>query len=120
MARITEKGLSTFPSEIRNDFPITFAWFQNLQLQFPKVSTFNPSIDLASIGATTYSKQTFSVPGLTTMDIITVNPPSLTSGLYMLPARVSAADTLELNFYNSTAGAINESASTYLILAVRI
>jgi hypothetical protein len=76
--------------------------------------------DLASIDATTYSTQAFTVTGLDVDDIITVNPPALTSGLYLLSYRVSAADTLSMTFYNSTGGAINEAAGTYNIFACRI
>ena len=116
MARITEKGITTVPS----DPTLMFGWLKTLQLQFPKVSTYSESIDLASINATTYSTQTFTVTGLDVDDIITVNPPALTSGLYLLSYRVSAADTLSMTFYNSTGGAIDEDAGTYNIFACRI
>ena len=120
MARITEKGITTTPSTIRDIDPTLFAWLSNLQLVFPKISTYEESIDLASINATTYSVQTFTVTGLDTDDIIVVNPPALTSGLYLISYRVSAADTLSLIVYNSTGGAINEGAGTYKIMACRI
>lgn len=120
MPRISEKGITTPPKEVREKVPYLFEWLSQLQLVMPKVSTYETSIDLASINATTYSAQTFTVTGLDVDDIITVNPPALTSGLYLVSYRVSAANTLSLVFYNSTGGAINEPSGTYKIMACRI
>lgn len=120
MPRITEKGITTPPKELmKTDGPL-FDWLSKLQLTFPKISTYEESINLASIAATTYSTQTFTVTGLDTDDIIVVNAPSLTSGLYLISARVSAADTLSMVIYNSTGGAIDETAATFKIMACRI
>jgi hypothetical protein len=120
MARITEKGITTVPTEIRSTYPVLYAWLSNLQLIFPKISTYEALMDLANIGATSYSTQIFTVTGLDVRDVIIVNPPALTSGLYLLSYYVSAANTLSLTFYNSTVGGINEAAATYKIMACRI
>jgi len=116
MPRITEKGITTPPLVE----PKLFEWLSKLQLVFPKINTYEESIDLASINATTYSVQTFTVTGLDTDDIIIVNPPALTSGLYLISSRVSAADTLSLVLYNSTGAPINEAVSTFKIMACRV
>lgn len=119
MPRITEKGVTAVPKSPEIN-PRLNKWLQNLQLQVPKVSTYSESIDVANITAGTYSTQTFTVTGLDVNDTITVNPPSLTSGLYLISYRVSAADTLSLTFHNSTGGDINEGAGTYTVMACRV
>lgn len=97
-----------------------YAWLSQVQLVFPKITTFSESLNPASINAASYSTQTFAVTGLDTNDIITVNPPTLTSGLYLISYRVSAADTLSLTYYNSTGAPIDEGAGTYKIMACRL
>lgn len=120
MPRLSEKGITTPPREVQEKIPYLFTWLSQLQLRMPKISTYETSIDLASINATMYSTQTFTVTGLDTNDIITVNPPALTSGLYLVSYRVSAADTLNLIMYNSTGAPINEGAVTFKIMACRL
>lgn len=120
MSRITEKGITPVPFQLQNENKLLFGWLSQVQLVFPKINTYEESIDLASINATTYSTQTFTVTGLDTNDIITVNPPALTAGLYLISYRVSAADTLSMVFYNSTGAPINEAAGTYKIMACRL
>lgn len=120
MPRITEKGIHVPPNIVHKDTPELFQWLSYLQMWFPKIHTYEESINLASINATTYSTQTFTVAGLDTDDIILVNPPALTSGLYLLSSRVSATDTLSMTFYNSTGAPIDEAAATYKIMTCRI
>lgn len=116
---LTEKGITAFPSN--GTVPAELGiWLQQLQLRFPKISTYTPTIDLGAVGATSYSTQTFTVSGLNTQDVITVNPPALTAGLYLISSRVSAADTVSLTFYNSTGGSINEPVAIFKIVAVRL
>ena len=115
---LTEKGITAFPGETPNkDLAL---WLQQLQLRFPKISTYEESFDLASIGATSYSTQTFTVGGLNENDVVCVNPPSLTAGLYLISWRVSAADTMSLTFYNSTGGSINQAAATFKIVSTSL
>lgn len=120
MPRLTEKGITTPPKKVQEKDPELFKWLSKLQLTTPKIATYETTIDLASINASTYSVQTFTVTGLDVDDIITVNPPALTSGLYLVSYRVSAEDTLSLVLYNSTGGAINEASGVYKIMACRI
>ena len=120
MPRLSHKGIDTPPQTIKAQVPALFTWLSQLQLVMPNINTYETSINLASINATSYSTQTFTVTGLTTADIITVNPPVLTAGLYLLSYYVSAADTLSLTFYNSTGAPINEAATTYKIMACKL
>lgn len=77
------------------------------------------SIDVASVAANTTAEQTFTIPGLRTGDFVTVSKSSLSAGLGVVNARVSAADTIAISFVNATASPINPAAETYLILWVR-
>ncbi len=116
---ITEKGITAFTN--KEVIPLELStWLQQLQLRFPKVSTYEATIDLAAIGATTYSTQTFTVTGLNVNDVICVNPPALTAGLYLLSYYVSATDTISLTLYNSTGGSINQASSTFKIVSIRL
>lgn len=120
MALITKKGIEGPPKYLLEEHQELYQWLSQLQLRFPKISTYSESINLASINATSYSTQTFTVTGLTTEDIIIVNPPSLSAGLYLISYRVSATDTLSLTLYNSTGAPIDEAAATYLIMACKV
>jgi len=73
------------------------------------------SINVASVAANTTAEQTFTVTGLRLGDMVLVSKPSLSAGLGLVNARVSANDTLALTFSNSTAGAIDPAAETYTI-----
>ena len=77
-------------------------------------STINP----ASVAANTVAAQTFTVTGLTTSDKVLVNP-GVDLGVGIGAVRVSAANTLSVEFVNPTAGAVDPASSTWLILAVR-
>jgi hypothetical protein len=87
--------------------------------QLTQVKVYTPSLDVASVAATTVADQTFTVSGLTTADTVFVNPPALTAGLLVTSARVSAADTLQVRFHNTTAVAVDEAAAVWRIVAVR-
>ena len=77
------------------------------------------ALDVASVAANTSAEQTFTVPGLTTDMVVFVNKPSLSAGLVVGNARVSAANTLALTFGNSTAGAVDPASETYLVLWIK-
>ena len=67
---------------------------------------------LASVAANTTAEQTFTVSGLVATDIaISANKPSLSAGLGIVGTRVSAANTLAIQFVNATASAITPSAT---------
>ena len=117
MPRITKKGMPSWP-ERKTLSPVESKWLKDLQLRFPDIRTAQVSVDLGSIAATSYDTASVTMAGVTTNDGIIVNPPALTAGLYFISARVSAADTIELLFYNSTGGAIDEAAANYIFIAI--
>ncbi len=66
------------------------------------------------------ASQTFTVTGLKTTDqILKVTPPSTSTGLAIVGASVSAADTLEIVFGNFSTGALTSASGTYKIHVFR-
>lgn len=68
--------------------------------------------------------QTFTVTGLSTSDLVFVNGPSPTNrenslGCVMTAARVSAANTLQLQFTRTTTATCTPATGTYDIWAIR-
>lgn len=80
---------------------------------------YTPTINPASIATATSVEQTFTVTGLTTADKVVVIKPTCTTGVGIVNARVSAADTLALTFMNATAGAVDPASEVYTVLAFR-
>ena len=119
-----EKGVSDVPKHtpfLQRD-EITHAWirwFGGLRDASSKQATYEVSFNPASIAANTVARQTVTVSGLTTNDIITVNPPALTAGLTLISYYVSAANTATFVYWNSTGAPIDEGTGTYLIHSVR-
>lgn len=101
-------------------------WFELIADSMPLVNRFEQSLDVTSVAANTTSEQTFTVPGITPLDyktpreLVFVTKPSHSTGLGIVNARISAANTLAITFMNTTAGAIDPSAETYFIVTVRI
>jgi len=75
-------------------------------------------IDPANIATATTNEQTFSLPGLKLGDQVIVSKPTLTAGIAVCSARVSAADTLAITFV-TTAVNINAPSETYTIVVIR-
>lgn len=94
-------------------------WLQRLQAVFPRMQTYEGTLNPAAVAANTTSAQTFTVTGLSTQDVVVVNKPSHTAGLGIVGARVSAANTLEITFMNTTAGSIDPPAELYTIVSIR-
>jgi hypothetical protein len=84
-----------------------------------QISVYNQSLDVASVNGLTSVEQTFTVTGLSTADSVVVNKPSLSAGLVVGNARVSATNTLAITFGNVTALPINPGAEIYTIVAIR-
>lgn len=82
--------------------------------------TFQTTINPADIATVTLSVQTFTVNGLATTDFIVINMPGLASDSGVKPvfARVSAANTLEISFYNFTGGSVNLGSHIVNILVL--
>lgn len=78
-------------------------------------TTINP----ASVAINTTAEQTFALPGVKLNDIIVVIKPTLSAGLGIVNSRVSANDTIAIQFANVTAGAIDAPAELYEVLVVR-
>ena len=94
-------------------------WFERLVNAFPKVQTYSQAIDVASVAADSESVQTFTVTGLTTNDIVTVNKPSNTAGLDLVQWWCDTDNTLSLKYRNHTVSAIDPASETYLITTTR-
>lgn len=94
-------------------------WFRSVRDNFARVQTYTATLDPTTVGANNTSEQTFSVPGLATTDIVTVNKPSHDAGLGIVGARVSAQDTLAITFMNTTGAGIDPPEEDYFIVAVR-
>ena len=94
-------------------------WLSEVASNINAIQTISISIDPASVAANTVVRQTFTVNGITTDDIISVNPPALPAGLEILNCRVTANNTLQITFWNSTGAPIDAGSQTYQILAVR-
>lgn len=68
-----------------------------------------------SVAANTTAEQTFTVTGVAASSVAFVNKPSATPGLGIAGVRVSAANTVAINFCNVTGAAIVPPAEAYII-----
>lgn len=80
---------------------------------------YSQALNVVSVAANTSAEQTFTVTGLTTADKVTITKPTLTAGIVIGGARVSAANTLNVQFGNLTAAPIVPGAELYTIVALR-
>ena len=96
-----------------------YGWFDYLSITLPPMARYEATLNPTTVTAGTTSEQTFTVTGLTTRDLVLVNKPSHQSGLALVGARVSAANTLALTFMATAAGNVDPTSESYKILAVR-
>lgn len=75
--------------------------------------------DPASVATITTAEDTVTVPGLRVGDVVHVNKPTATTGVGIVNARVSAANTLAVTWVNPTAGSVNPASETYTVLWFR-
>jgi len=68
-----------------------------------------------AVGANTTVEQTFTVPGLQVGDSLDINKASHQTGLAIGNVRVSAANTLAIQYINTTAGSITPASEQYII-----
>jgi hypothetical protein len=81
------------------------------------LASLTPAALAASIG---YQEQTFTITGLQVQDIVLVNPPAApATNADLTRARVSAANTIALTFFNATAAANTPIAGVYRIVVFR-
>lgn len=83
------------------------------------ISVIEVSLTPAEVATIAAPAQTFTVPGLQVGDAVIVNPPSVTAGVAIANARVSAANTLSIQFVNPTAGALTPAAGVHIITVFR-
>ena len=94
-------------------------WLTNLWSVFPRTRTYSVAINPASVSANSEDTQTFTVAGLSTSDILSVNKPTKTAGLSILDC-FATVDTVSITFRNFTGSPIDLSEETYLIHATRL
>lgn len=63
--------------------------------------------------------QTITVPGARVGDVVIVTPPGQTAGVTIGSARVSAANTVAVQFVNPTAGALTPAAGVHKFTILR-
>jgi len=114
----TFQGTKTFQGNLNADLSLRVGT-SSTGTAITRIKVFSQSLTPASVAADTSAAQAFTVTGLTTSDVVFVNPPgSFTTGLGIAGCRVSATDTLEIRFGNSTAGALTPTSGTYKIYAL--
>lgn len=86
-----------------------------------QIRFYAPVVDFTQIETgLTLEDQTFTVTGVTTDDIITVNPAAdLTAGIGIVQARVSATGTVKVRLCNFVNAPVDPAAVTLNIVAIR-
>lgn len=88
----------------------------NLNNIFAVTVTFDP----AAVATITTAEQDVTVPGVLAGDIVlSVNKPSLTTGVGIVNARVKSANTVSLQYVNPTAGSVNPVSEAYTFVIAR-
>jgi hypothetical protein len=89
-------------------------------IKFMGAFTFGTGKTWTEVGTVSTSAQTVTVPGLETMDRVLVIKPTEQTGVEVVKARVSAANTLTVVFMNPTAGGLTPTAEeAYLAMVWR-
>lgn len=79
-----------------------------------------PSLTPVAVAQATTAEQSFTIQGLQTNDMVDVYASSAqTAGIGIVNSRVSAANTLQIGFANTTAGSLTPVAGIYLICITR-
>ncbi len=80
-----------------------------------------PTFTPVAVAGNTSIEQTFTIPGLQPGDFVDVNCNSaMTAGLGIVNVRVPSANTLAIQFENSTAGSLTPTAGLYNINISRL
>lgn len=96
----------------------TYLVFSAMGLQIaPVAQTLTVALNPALVAANTTAEQIFTVPGLPAGTAVFVSKPSVTNGIGIGGARVSALNTLAITFVNDTAVAIDPPLETYTIFS---
>ena len=72
----------------------------------------------AAVGATTTSEQTFTVSGVLPGDFIDISKPSHQPGIALGNVRVSAANTIAVEFANNSTGTLTPTAGEIYSIGV--
>lgn len=85
-----------------------------------KIGSFSLTLSPVSVAWTTTTEQTFASTGigLLTTDLVLVQKPTTQPGLGIVGTRVSAADTLAINFINVSTATITPTASEVYTVGV--
>ena len=81
---------------------------------------YEQALATSAVAATTSVEVTTTVTGLLVSSSVIVNKPTCTAGLIISNARVSAADTLAVQYTNLTTTSINVPSETYTIGNVQL
>lgn len=76
------------------------------------------TVDISSVPGGSTQEESFTVNGLKTDHVVVVNKQGVDSGLHVIEARVSAADTLAVTFFNPTGSAINPASQEIKVVAL--
>lgn len=76
---------------------------------------YNAALTPVSVAANVMAEQTFTVTGLVAGSPVWVNKPSAQTGLGIAGVRVSSANTLAINYVNTSSAAIVPTAETYVV-----
>lgn len=118
------KGIQPLPENeiqlLESQYPQLARWLRLLSGVIPKVSTYQSTLDPASVSANSESSQTFTVQGLRTNDVVIVNKPSDTANISISQYFVSDTDELTIKFRNHSGGAIDPPSEVYRIVTIRL
>jgi hypothetical protein len=79
-----------------------------------------PSLTPAAVAANITAAQTFTIAGLLTTDHVYITcVAAQTAGVFIAECRVSADNTLSVQFGNCTAGSLTPTAGNYILDVIR-
>ncbi len=87
--------------------------------EITQIRVYSQTVTPAATAAATVAEQTFTVTGLATTDKVLVNAAAISNAVAIGNVRVSAANTLAVQFINPTAGSLTATAGTWKIVAMR-
>ena len=113
---LPQTGLRDFPNVSSN----ALRWLDLVRSLTLEIRQVKVVINPASIPANTIVEESFTAPGLKVGDIIlSMEKPTLTSGMGVLQGRVDAAGGITLQMINTTSAAIDPPSETYSITYIK-
>lgn len=95
-------------------------WFGSVASNSVSIYQITATITPTSVAAQTTAEQTFTVNGIESSDIILVlSKPTNTAGIGVIGKRVTAANTVAIDFINVTAAPIVPPSETYTFVLIR-